>query len=189
MRDCSFHFYIVRFWISTGEMMCLQHYQFGCYMAGATRNCCRLDARSVHTIQPYTSLQCHFIRSHIRSVRVLLTITCHMHFWQNYRDLLRATTVPRRWNWYRNNSRESWPRKFSCRSFRDSNPPPFDNVSDSLPLTYTHYHADIGTFIILIVTQSNVLGKHLNYVCVVSWQTDSRMLQSRTDVVPSLAVI
>ena len=41
---------------------------YGCYMAGATWNCCRLGARSLYTIQPCTSLQCHFIRSHIRKV-------------------------------------------------------------------------------------------------------------------------
>ena len=44
--------------------------------------CCRFGASSVHTIQPCTRLQCHFIQSH-----------CHLHFWQNDRDLLRATAV------------------------------------------------------------------------------------------------
>ena len=33
-------------------------------MAGVTWNCCRLGARTVYTIQPCTSLQCHFIQSH-----------------------------------------------------------------------------------------------------------------------------
>ena len=37
----------------------------GCYMTGATWNCCRLGARSVYTIQLRISLQCHFIQSHI----------------------------------------------------------------------------------------------------------------------------
>ena len=32
-----------------------------CYMAGATLNCCHLSASSVYSIQPCTSLQCHFI--------------------------------------------------------------------------------------------------------------------------------
>ena len=31
----------------------------------ATRNCCRLEARSAYTIQLCTSLQCHFFKSHI----------------------------------------------------------------------------------------------------------------------------
>ena len=37
---------------------------FGFCMAGVTWNCCRLGARTVYTIQPCTSLQCHFIQSH-----------------------------------------------------------------------------------------------------------------------------
>ena len=65
---------------------------FGCYMADATWNCRRLGARSVYTIQPRTSLQCHFIRSHMH---VRLSVTCHLHFWKNDRDLLRATVVTR----------------------------------------------------------------------------------------------
>ena len=31
-----------------------------------------------------------------------LAVTCHLHFWQNDRDLLRATVVTRGWNGYRN---------------------------------------------------------------------------------------
>ena len=33
-----------------------------------------------------------------------LAVNCHMHFWQNDRDLLRATAVTRWWNGYRNKS-------------------------------------------------------------------------------------
>ena len=38
---------------------------FGCCMADATWNCYCLGASSVYTIQPCTSLQCHFNQSHI----------------------------------------------------------------------------------------------------------------------------
>ena len=31
-----------------------------------------------------------------------LAVTCHLHFWQNDRDFLRATAVTRGWNGYRN---------------------------------------------------------------------------------------
>ena len=31
-----------------------------------------------------------------------LAVTCHLHIWQNDRDLLRATVVTRGWNGYRN---------------------------------------------------------------------------------------
>ena len=67
---------------------------------------CRLGARSVYTIQSCTTLQCHFsVRSHISRVHVYLAVTCHLHFWQNDRDRLRATAVTRGWNAYRNKSR------------------------------------------------------------------------------------
>ena len=33
----------------------------------------------------------HFMQSHIRKVHACLAVTCHLHFWQNDRDLLRAT--------------------------------------------------------------------------------------------------
>ena len=42
---------------------------------------------------PYNHAPCHFMQSHIRKVYVCLAVTCHLHFWQNDRDLLRATTV------------------------------------------------------------------------------------------------
>ena len=73
-------------------------------MAGATRNCCRLGAYSVYIIKPCTSLQCHIIRSHILRMHVCLAVTCYLHYWQNGLDLLRATTVTRGWNGYRNES-------------------------------------------------------------------------------------
>ena len=34
---------------------------------------------------------CHFMQSHIRKVYGCLAVTCHLHFWQNDQDLLRAT--------------------------------------------------------------------------------------------------
>ena len=63
--------------------------------------CGRLGASSVCTIQPCTRLQCHFIRSDIGRVYACLAVTCHLRFWQNDRDLLRATAVTRGWNGYR----------------------------------------------------------------------------------------
>ena len=40
----------------------------------------------------------------IRKVYACLAVTCHLHFWQNDRDLLRATAVAQGWNRYRNKS-------------------------------------------------------------------------------------
>ena len=73
-------------------------------MAGATWHCCRLGTRSVYTIQPRTRFQCHFIPSQVRRVHVCSAVTCHLHFWQNDLDLLRATAVTRGWNGYRKKS-------------------------------------------------------------------------------------
>ena len=53
---------------------------------------------------PYKHAPCHFKQSHIRKVYACLAVTCHLHFWQNDRDLLRATAVTRGWNGYRNKS-------------------------------------------------------------------------------------
>ena len=44
------------------------------------------------------------MQSHIRKVYACLAVTCHLHFWQNDLDLLRATAVTRGWNGYRNKS-------------------------------------------------------------------------------------
>ena len=52
--------------------------------------------------------------TYVRCMRVFfLAATCHLHFWQNDRDFLRATVVTRGWNGYRNKSqhRKSTPEK------------------------------------------------------------------------------
>ena len=53
---------------------------------------------------PYNHAPCHFMQSYICKVYVCLPVTCHLHFWQNDRDLLCATAVTRRWNRYQNKS-------------------------------------------------------------------------------------
>ena len=76
-----------------------------------------------------TNAEARFNKIHIRKVYACLAVTCHLHFWQNDRDFLRATVVTRGWNGYRNKCTESrpWRRKFSRRSSRDSNPRPFNH--------------------------------------------------------------
>ena len=44
---------------------------------------------------PYNHAPCHFMQSNIHKVHVCLAVTCHLHFWQNDRNLLRATAVTR----------------------------------------------------------------------------------------------
>ena len=53
---------------------------------------------------PYNQAPCYFMQSHIRKVYACLVVTCHLHFWQNDRDLLRAPAVTRGCNGYRNKS-------------------------------------------------------------------------------------
>ena len=80
---------------------------------------------------PYHHAPCYFMQSHIRKVYACLAVTCHLHFWQNDRDLLLATVVIRGWNGGQHRSRP-WRRKFSRRSCRDSNPRPFNHESGAL---------------------------------------------------------
>ena len=97
--------------------------------------CCRFGASSVYTIQPCTRFQCHFIQGHISMVYACLAVTYHLHFWQNDRDILRATAVTRGWNGYRNKSQHRnrpWRRKLSGASCRDSNPRPFNYESGAV---------------------------------------------------------
>ena len=47
----------------------------------------------MYTTQPCT-VSLH-AKPHIRKVHACLAVTCHLHFWQNDRDLLRATAVTR----------------------------------------------------------------------------------------------
>ena len=64
-----------------------------------------------------------------------LGVTCHLHFWQNERGLLRATAVSRGWNGHRirvSTQSGLWRSKFSRRSCRDSNSQTFDHESGAL---------------------------------------------------------
>ena len=76
-------------------MVYLQRWQGWCPW-----NCC---SRRV-LCAPYNHALCYFIQSHIRKVYACLAVTCHLHFWQNDQNLLRATAVTRGCNGYRNKS-------------------------------------------------------------------------------------
>ena len=84
---------------------------------------------------PYNHALCHFMQSHIRKVYACLAVTCHLHFWQNDRDFLRATAVTQDdTDTEIRVSTESgpWRRIFSRHSSRDSNPRPFNHESGAL---------------------------------------------------------
>ena len=53
------------------------------------------------------------IRSHIRRVHVCIAVTCHLHLWQNDRNISRATAVTRGLNAYR---RVNHYRKFNLKN-------------------------------------------------------------------------
>ena len=73
---------------------------------------------------PYNHAPCHFLQSHTHKVPACLAVTCHLHFWQNDRDLSRVTVVAQGWNGYRNKNQQkkmTRRRKLSCHFCRDSN--------------------------------------------------------------------
>ena len=86
-------FFIACFLIST-EVVYLQRWHGWCHMK---------LLRSV-LFTPYNHAACHFMQNHIHNVYACLAVTCHLHFWQNDRDLLRAAAVTWGWNRYRNKS-------------------------------------------------------------------------------------
>ena len=109
---------------------------FGCYMAGATWNCCHLGTHAVYTIQPCISLQCYFIKATYMGACVFSS-NLPPALLAEWLGTLRATVVTRRWNRNRNKSQHwKWRRIFSHRSCWDLNPRPFNHKSDILPLSY-----------------------------------------------------
>ena len=87
------------------------------------------------TIQPCTSLQCHFVSSYVRKMHVCLAVACRLHFWQNDQDLVRATAVTRGWKRYRNKSAQKvnpGGENSPSNTWRDSNPRSFDHESSAL---------------------------------------------------------
>ena len=118
-------------------------------MVDATWNCCRLGAFCVHHTIMHQPL---LMQSHIRKVQACLAITCHLHFWQNDWDLLRATAVTLGGTDTEIRvSTESWPwrRTFSSSSCRDSNPRPFNHESSALTaeLSMSPKHTDSQFFV------------------------------------------
>ena len=118
-----------------------------------------LPSRRVLCTQ-YNHAPCHFMQSYIRKVYACLAVTCHLHFWQNDRGLLRATAVTRGGTDTEirvSTESRPWRIKFSRRSYKDSNTRPFDHESgtlttelspppwNDLPLTLRRKHS-LGSF-------------------------------------------
>ena len=54
---------------------------------------------------PYNHAPCTSCKATYVTVYACLAVTCHLHFWQNDQDLLRATALTWGWNRHRNKSR------------------------------------------------------------------------------------
>ena len=130
MSDCSF-------WISTEVVTAL----FGC-----PHDWCHVKT------QPSRRTFCVLctVYNHVPVYRLLyskphpcLTITYHLHFWQNDWGRLCSTVVADTGgtDTVKRFSSESWPwrRKFLSRSCREMNPKSFDHESVILPLIYPRY--------------------------------------------------
>ena len=97
---CDFYIgewlFIAQFLNISSEVVYLQRWHGWCHVKLLP------SRRALRT--PYNHAPCHFMQSHIRKVHACLAVTCHLHFGQNDRDLLRATAATRGWNGYQNES-------------------------------------------------------------------------------------
>ena len=109
----------------------------------------------------HAPLYSHSIQSHICRVHVCLSVTRHLHFWKNGRDLLHSTALTRGWTDTEIRvSTKSWLRRKQIlppqlNSCRESNPRPFDYESGALPLKWlvTHFvHSNLTSNILHSVT-------------------------------------
>ena len=103
MCDCRFFYFFYFIFLTAPfsrftEVLYLQR----CLVVACLvpRETAGVSARSVQTIQLRTMSR-HFMQSHILREHVCLALTCHLQFWQNGRDLSRATVITRVWNGYR----------------------------------------------------------------------------------------
>ena len=81
----SIAFLQLGFWIST-KVVHLQRWHGWCHME-------LLPSRRKFCVPHNNHAPSHFMQNHIRKVHACLPVTCHLHFWQNDRYLLRATAV------------------------------------------------------------------------------------------------
>ena len=103
----SLAFYSAFFEYISTEVVYLQRWHGWCHMKLLPSWCVLCTPYNHVTSCKVMSLHakpCHFMQSHIRKLHLCLTVTCHLHFWQNDRYLLYATAATQGWNGYRNKS-------------------------------------------------------------------------------------
>ena len=89
-------FYSAFFWISI-EVVYLQHWHGWCHMKlQPSRRMFCVHHTTMHHVTLWKA-------TYVRCMHVL-AVTCHLHFWQNDRDLLCAASVTLWWNRHRNKS-------------------------------------------------------------------------------------
>ena len=97
MSDCSFFFTAHSEYLASSVLAVL----IGSYMADAKWSAAIL----VYTLcTPYKHAPVYSVTFFEATCKVCLSVTCHLHIWQNDRDLLRATAVTLGWNVYQNKS-------------------------------------------------------------------------------------
>ena len=104
---------------------------------------------------PHNHVPCHVMQSHLHNVHTCLAVTCHLHFRQNGRDLLRDTAITRGWNGYRNKSQHrklTLDKKILPPLLQGLEPATFQSRS-----THTHTHT------LLIITRGHCVRE---CVCV-----------------------
>ena len=84
---------------------------------------------------PYNRAPSHFMQRRIRKVHACLAVTCHLHFWQNDRYLLRAAALTRGCNGYRNKSQHTKDRQTETETDRERAQKNNNNLcSEAVPL-------------------------------------------------------
>ena len=112
-------------WIST-QVVCLQRCLVLTWLVALET--VAISAHSVNTIRP-CSILCHSMQSHKHRVQVCFAVTCHLHFWQNGWDLLRATAVTQGWNRYHNRSEQRKKHATDVSGYKPSQQPPFTSCA------------------------------------------------------------
>ena len=111
------------------------------------------------------------MQSHILTVHACSA--CHLHFWQNDEDLLRATAVTRGWNGYRIKSQHrklTLEKKISPCSCKDSDPQPFSHESGVLttelsPLQSLKYPSSFFFSVCSRPSNTHLSSSLLIYIC------------------------
>ena len=85
-----------------------------------------------------------------QSPYVCLSVTCHLHFWQNDWGLLHATAVTQGWNghWIRVSTQSwLWRRKFFHRFCQNSNLQPFDHEKNQAFFGHFNQQAILAAYV------------------------------------------